>query len=86
MDVINYLYESKNLEYYDLNDKYSGYDYNIKKTDNDINLDINVDVSQVNLSKMVLDGYIDENYVNSKGLKLGGIKYFYREKGAICKD
>ena len=85
-DEINLLYESKNLEYYSLNDKYGGYTYNIKKEDNEVNINTYIDLENINIKKMVKDNYIDSDYVSLKGLKLGGIKYFYRDRGAICSE
>lgn len=83
-DVLEYFNEYKNLEYDNLNSLYSGVTYNVELKDNEIILNANLDMSLMDISKMLKDGYIDRNYVVSNKITTGGIKYIYKEKGAIC--
>ena len=83
-EVIDYFKESKNLEYYNLNDLYNGFNYTISSGDNYINLSATINLEEVNIKEMVKDGYLDKDYTISNKLTLSGIKYFYESKGAIC--
>ena len=83
-DMIDYFKESKNLEYYKLNDLYSGFDYTINSSYNYIDLSAVIILSEVNIKNMVKDGYIDKDYTISNKLTTSGIVKYYESKGAIC--
>lgn len=83
-EIINYLKESKELEYYNLNDLYGGYIYDIKSSETGVAIISNIDLSLVDLKKMEQDKKIDKDYVVSNRLTKSGIVRFYESKGAIC--
>lgn len=83
-DVLNYFKTSKELYYNNLKDIYKGYEYKINLTDEELTLDINVDLSKLNIKDMVYDGYINEYYVISNALTTSGAREYYKSKGAIC--
>ena len=83
-EIINYLNESKSLEYYNLNDLYGGYTYEIKSSKTSIAIISNIDLSLVNLKKMEQDKKIDKDYVLNNRLTKSGIVRVYEAKGAIC--
>lgn len=85
-DVIRYLNESKDIEYDNLNNRYGGYEYNITKEKNDLNIYISIDISKVDIEKMVKDEYLSNYYINKNKLTLGGMRLFYESKGAICES
>lgn len=82
--MIDYFIESKNLDYYNLNDLYGGYTYTIKSSETSVSLSATIDVSLVNIKQMVNDQKIDEDYVISNRLTTSGIVKTYESKGAIC--
>lgn len=82
--IIKYFDESKNLEYYNLFDLYNGYIYTIKSDDTTVNIDVEIDMNLLNLSKMVEDSRLDKDYVISNKLTTSGIVKFYESKGSIC--
>ena len=84
-DTIKYLVESKKIEYSNLNGNYGGYTYNISKGKNKLELNSTIILKEVNLNKMVEDKYISSYYVKKNKLSLGGIKEFYKSRGAICE-
>lgn len=83
-DTLKYFEEYKNLEYSDLNQLYGGYEYNVDVLENQVVLNSDIDVSIVDLKKMVSKNYLSSDYVVSSKLLLTGIKYFYESKGASC--
>ncbi|MBR6690675.1 MAG: hypothetical protein IKL65_05030 [Bacilli bacterium] len=84
LDIIEYFNEAKNLEYYNLNDLYSGYIYTIKKDNESVKLNITVDMNLVDIKKMIKDKYLDKDYVISNKLTTSGIVKIYESRGAIC--
>lgn len=82
--VIEFFDESKNLEYYNLNDIYGGVTYSIKRNDNSINLTATIDMKQVDIKRMINNDYINSDYVVSNKLSLTGAKNIYESKGAKC--
>ena len=85
-EVIKYFKEYKELEYYDLNDKYGGVNYTIEDIENGIKISSKIDFKIIDVNKMAKEGKIDRDFVISKKLTLGGIKSIYKSKGAICKE
>lgn len=83
-EVINYLNESKSLEYYNLNDLYGGYTYDIKNSETSVAIISNIDLSLVDLKKMEQDKKIDKDYIVGNRLTKSGIVRVYESKGAIC--
>ena len=83
-DVITYLNDSKNLEYYNLNDLYGGYTYEIKNSETALAITSKIDLSLVDLKKMEQDKKIDKDYVVGNRLTTSGIVRVYESKGAIC--
>ena len=83
-DTLEYFNEYKNLEYEDLNSLYGGITHTIDLKENKITLNATLDMSLVDIVKMVKNGYVDRDYVVSNKLTTGGIKYIYKAKGAIC--
>lgn len=83
-EIINYLKESKELEYYNLNDLYGGYIYDIKSSETGVAIISNIDLSLVDLKKMEQDKKIDKDYVINNKLTKSGIVRVYESKGAIC--
>ena len=82
--IITYLDESKNLEYYNLDDLYDGYTYKIDKDENSVNISTTIDMDLVDIKEMVKDQKIDKDYVISNRLTISGIVKIYEFKGAIC--
>ncbi|MBQ2947233.1 MAG: hypothetical protein IJE04_05285 [Bacilli bacterium] len=83
-DIINYLNESKSLEYYNLNDLYGGYTYTINYNETAVAITSKIDLSLVDLKKMEQDKKIDKDYVVGNRLTTSGIVRVYESKGAIC--
>ena len=82
--MIEYFYESKNLEYYNLNDLYGGVTYKVEKKDKSISLDATIDMNLTDVKEMVKGDYINKDYVISNKLTLTGAKYIYESRGAKC--
>lgn len=83
-EVINYLNESKSLEYYNLNDLYGGYTYTINHNETSVAITSKIDLSLADLKKMEQDKKIDKDYVINNRLTKSGIVRVYESKGAIC--
>ena len=83
-EIINYLKESKSLEYYNLNDLYGGYTYDIKNSETSVAIISNIDLNLVDLKKMEQDKKIDKDYIVGTRLTKSGIIRVYESKGAIC--
>lgn len=82
--MIDYFNESKNLEYYNLNDLYNGFEYKINSDEKSVNIDVKINFDLVDIKQMVKNGYLDKNYVISNKLTKSGIVKIYESKGAIC--
>lgn len=82
--IVNYFDEYKNLEYYNLNDLYGGHTYKVTKQENSVDISATIDMSLVDIEKMVKDQKIDKNYVISNRLTTSGLVKIYESKGAIC--
>jgi len=83
-DILNYFKEYKDLEYIDLNNLYGGIVHEVKLINNKVKLTSSIDMTLVDIKKMVKNNYIDEDYVVYNKLSVGGIKNIYKEKGASC--
>lgn len=83
-DTLKYFDEYKHLEYSNINDLYGGVIYNIEKIDNIVKLNATLDMTLINIEKMIIDKYIDDNYIAHNKLTISGIKKIYKEKGASC--
>ena len=83
-DIKNYIYESKNLEYKNLNDLYGGYQYEVTETENEVNVKVFINVEELNIKSMVNDEFLDKYYVKNNKLTLSGLKQFYKSKGIDC--
>lgn len=84
-DTLNYLKVGKDLELNSLNDKYSGYTYEVVSDKKSVKINIEINLEDVDVKQMVKDYYLDEYYVNNDKLTLGGTRLFYESKGAICE-
>ena len=82
--VIEYFNEVKNLEYYNLNDLYNGFSYEIINEENSVGINVVIDLELVNIKQMVKDKKLDKDYVVSNKLTTSGIVNLYESKGAIC--
>ena len=82
--VIDFFEESKELEIYNLSDRYGGVIYSINSTGNSVIIKVKIDFKEFNVDQMSKDGNIDSDYVLGGKLKVSGIKRLYEEKGAIC--
>ncbi len=82
--ILNYFNEYKNLEYSNFKDIYGGYDFNISYKDDQIKIKSFINMENVDIKKMILNGYINEDYIVNNNLTTGGIQYYYKEKGAVC--
>lgn len=82
--IIEYFNEYKNLDYDNLNNLYGGFTYTIDKLENRILINSTIDLNNVDIKKMIKNGYLDNDYVISNKLTVSGAKYFYKSKGAIC--
>lgn len=82
--MVDYFNESKSLEYYNLNDLYNGFEYKIDSNDTSVSIGVNIDLSLVDIKKMVKNNYLDKNYVINNKLTTSGIVKIYESKGAIC--
>ena len=80
-DTLNYFKEYKQLEYTDLNNLYNGYSYEVKLINNKVKLNTTIDMSLVDVGKMIKNNYIDKDYVISGKISVGGIKNIYKEGG-----
>lgn len=83
-DILKYFNDSKSIEYKNLNELYQGYSYDIKLLDGSINIASKVDMSTLDINKMVKDGFIDKGYTSNGRITLNGIKYVYTSKGFNC--
>lgn len=83
-DTLEYFNEYKNLEYQNINNLYGGTTYNIDFKENKIVLNATIDMSLVDIKKMVKNKFIEKDYVTSNKLTTSGIKYIYKSKGAKC--
>lgn len=83
-DTLNYFNEYKNLEYANINNLYGGTTYTVDLKENEVKLNASIDMSLVDIKRMLKDNYIDSDYVISNKLSTAGIKNIYKEKGAIC--
>lgn len=84
-DTFKYLSESKELEYSMLKNSYGGYDYTIDTTRTGVKIKATIDVSNLDVEKMVSDKVIDKYYTAKDEILLSGIKKYYESKSAICK-
>lgn len=84
-DTYKYLSDSKELEYSMLNNSYGGYKYTLDKTRTGIKIKATVDISKLDVQKMVSDKIIDKYYTSKDEILLSGIKKYYESKSAICK-
>lgn len=84
-NVLKYLKDYKNLYYENENDLYGGYTFEIKEKENHIILDMNINLNNLNIKKMVNDGKLDKYYTKQNTLTLTGAKYYYSSKGAVCE-
>jgi len=82
--MIEYFDEYKTLEYDNLNTLYKGYTFNIEKASDTVTIYTVVDMSLVDVKKMVKDNYLNEDYAIGKNLTTSGLKYFYKSKGIKC--
>jgi len=82
--VIDYFDEYINLEYYNLNDLYGGFEYEVEKNSESVTLNSTIDMNIVDVKKMLEDKYIDKDYTISNKLTTSGIVKIYESKGAIC--
>lgn len=82
--VLKYLNESKNLEYYNLNDLYGGYKYTINYNETVVSIKTTIDLNLVDLEAMEKDKKIDNTYIVNNRLTTSGIVRIYESKGAIC--
>ena len=85
-NIIDYFEEYKKLDYSNLNDLYGGYDYEIIRDKNSVTVNVTVNLSDVDLKKMVDDGEIDKNYVIAQKITVSGLKKIYEEKGYECYE
>ena len=83
-DIINYFYNSKDLEYCNLNDLYGGFTHIINNNERKLEINVTIDMNKVDIANMLKDNYLDENYVLSKKLTTSGIVKIYESKGAVC--
>lgn len=83
--MIEYFYESKSLEYFDLSDKYGGVTYNIEKLKDEIDIKSNIDLKEFDLNRLSKDGKIDKDYIINGRLTLNGLKRIYKSKGIVCE-
>lgn len=83
-ETITYLNDSKNLEYYNLNDLYGGYTYTINHNETTVVITTNIDLSLVDLKRMEQDKKIEKDYVVGDKLTTSGIVRTYEARGAIC--
>ena len=49
-----------------------------------VDIDADIDMSLVNIKKMIKDDYLDKNYAINNKLTTSGIVKIYESKGAIC--
>ena len=84
--ILNYLKESKNLEYYNLNDRYKAVFYDIINTKDTLTVKAQLDMILFNVDLFKKDGKIDQNYVINGKLTLKGLKDYYEEKGIVCEE
>ena len=81
---INYFNDYRKIYYDELNSLYNGYTYTVDTNDKNVNVNILIDLSKVDLKKMISNNYLDKYYVVKNHLSLGGLKLYYKEKGVKC--
>ena len=82
--TLDYFNEYKALEYKNLNNLYSGVIHTIEYKENKVKLNATMDMTLMDIKKMIKDDYIDKDYVISGKLTTSGIKNIYKSKGANC--
>ncbi len=72
---------------YEYNNRlYGGYKYSIKISEKELNSNVSINYSEIDMEKFVKDNAAMKEYVNNKNqLTLEGIKKLYRSTGAKCE-
>ncbi len=84
-DILKYFENSKVLEYDNSNDIYGGFNYEVKKGREYVEIKTTVDMKTSDIEKMAKNGYIDKDFVVSNKFLTTGAKYLYESMGAICE-
>lgn len=86
-EILNYFDQYLNKTYTELNNNYSGYKFQIKKEDNKIISEVNVDYSVMDMNKYSEDYPDIKTYLNVQSkLTIEKAKKIYENMGANCKD
>lgn len=80
-EKIKYLEEINKLV---LNNYNSGYTYDIKKEDNKLIINTNIDTNTIDINQLIDSGQFDQNYIVSNKITLSGLVKYYESKGAAC--
>lgn len=83
-DILKYFENSKVLEYDNSNDIYGGFNYEVKKGNDYIEIKTIIDMKIADIDKMAKNGYIDKDFVVSDKFTINGAHYFYESIGAVC--
>ena len=81
--VLNYYYDSKNVEYQRLYN-YGGIEYSVEQIDDMVKINSIRILKDTNLKQMIKDKIIKKDYTSANKLTLYGIKAYYESKGAVC--
>lgn len=85
-EVLNYFEDYKKIDTNYLNDIYGGYSLNLEKEENKIKVKTEINMSEVNINRMLKNGYIDKDYTISNKLTVSGLKKIYKSKGVKCYE
>lgn len=85
ISTLNYFKEYRKIYYYDLSNQYGSYIFKSKEQDNKLIIDVKIDYSEIDIDKMIENGYIPKTYKKGNTLSKNGAKLFYEDLGAVCE-
>lgn len=85
-EILSYFEQTLNNQYEATNEKYGGYTYDIKTTNEKLTSNVEIDYTKMNLEQYVKDNEVMKEYVNDKNeLTVDGITKLYEAMGATCE-
>ena len=81
--VLNYYYNSKNVEYQRLYN-YGGIEYSVEQIDDEVKINSTRILKDTDVKQMIKDKIINKDYTSANKLTLYGMKSYYESKGAVC--
>lgn len=83
--ILNYYVDNYKNEYKRYNDLYGGYKVDSSNKDNIVELNIEFDLSKVNMSKLLSDNLYLNDDINNNELKLDGVYKLYNLDKSNCR-